>query len=298
LTLPAALRERIIAVFGERGETFSAQFSVMLRDVAARWQLEIEPPFPDLSYNFVAPAWRGNDPVVVKLGVPNPELSSEIEALQLLAGEGAVRLLDADADRGILLLERLVPGTRLAREEDDDRAIAIGAETMARLWRRPPAEHAFRSVDDWTQALSQHPDRYPRDASPIPATWVERAIGLLSALRATAGEPTFLHADLHQFNILRTETRGFLAIDPKGAVGDAGFEVGPLIQNLLLDCTDPRARLQKRIRRVALETGLDEDRVLCWAFVQTVLSTCWSVEDRLPWRAGVARTQLIGELLP
>ena len=113
--VPTELRERVVAVFGERGTAWLERFPVLMRETASRWQLEIEPPFPDLSYNFVAPARRAGRRVVVKLGVPNPELSSEIEALRLFDGEGTVRLLDADPDRGMVLLERLDPGTLLAK---------------------------------------------------------------------------------------------------------------------------------------------------------------------------------------
>jgi streptomycin 6-kinase len=106
-----------------------------------------------------------------------------------------------------------------------------------------------------------------------------------------------LHADLHQFNILSSGDRGWTAIDPKGAVGDPGYEVGPLIRNLLLACTDPMARLKDRLRRVSSETGLEESRVLAWAFAHSVLSTCWSVEDKQPWQEGLACARLMAEAL-
>jgi len=46
----------------------------------------------------------------MKIGVPNRELTSEINTLRLYNGQGACRILEADADEGLLLLERLQPG--------------------------------------------------------------------------------------------------------------------------------------------------------------------------------------------
>ncbi len=39
-----------------------------------------------------------------------------------------------------------------------------------------------------------------------------------------------MHGDFHHFNILSSE-RGWLVIDPKGVIGPAGYEVGPLLIN-------------------------------------------------------------------
>jgi streptomycin 6-kinase len=175
--------------------------------------------------------------------------------------------------------------------------MAIAAQTMVRLWRPISGSHPFRSVDRWTEGLARHRERFAAGAGPIPEDLLEAAVALLAALRESAGEPMLLHADLHQFNILSSNAGGWTAIDPKGAVGDPGFEVGPVINNLLLDCDNPAARLTDRVRRISTETGLAEDRILRWAFAQTVLSICWSVEDSEPWQDALTRARLMAEAL-
>jgi streptomycin 6-kinase len=287
----------VVAVFGERGSAWVEQFGELTRDAATRWGVEIEPPFPDLSYCFVAPARRAGRGVVVKLGVPNPDLSSEIEVLRLFDGDGTVRLLDADPDRGMLLLERLEPGTRLADLTDDDRAIAIAAQVMVRLWRPPPESHPFRSVDRWMEGLARHRERFAGGTGPIPGDLLDGACARLEELQRSAADPVLMHADFHQFNLLRSEERGWTAIDPKGAVGDPGFELGPLIRNLLLACDDPGERLKRRVRRISSETGFDESRVLRWAFAHSVLSICWSVEGGQPLEDGLTCARLMDALL-
>ena len=78
---------------------------------------------------------QGEGDVVLKIGVPNRELTSEISALKLFNGNGACQLLESDEERGLLLLERLKPGKMLAELEDDDERTNIAADVMQKIWR-------------------------------------------------------------------------------------------------------------------------------------------------------------------
>ena len=40
-----------------------------------------------------------------------------------------------------------------------------------------------------------------------------------------------LHGDLQHYNVLFDNERGWVAIDPKGVVGEWEYEVGPLLRN-------------------------------------------------------------------
>ena len=71
---------RIRAVFGAAGAVWLDALPALLDECAQRWSLELGAPF-DLSYNYVVAATRGDAPVVLKVGVPNPELQSEITAM-------------------------------------------------------------------------------------------------------------------------------------------------------------------------------------------------------------------------
>ena len=93
----------------------------LLDECVERWSLTLLPATFPLSYNYVRPAvTTDGQAVVLKLGVPNPLLTREIEALRLYAGQGAAALVAADAARGVLLLERLQPGNMLADVADDE----------------------------------------------------------------------------------------------------------------------------------------------------------------------------------
>src|SRR6185312_13816429 len=106
-----------------------------------RWAIQVAPPFANLSYNYVAPAVRSDGAqLILKLGMPHPELSSEIAALGLYDGSGSARLIKADSEGGALLIERLLPGSLLLELTEDDEATRIAAQVMCALWRpAPPA---------------------------------------------------------------------------------------------------------------------------------------------------------------
>jgi streptomycin 6-kinase len=66
--------------------------------------------------------------------------------------------------------------------------------------------------------------------SRVPARVLDHAAAVLGDLVGTAG-PVLLHTDLHDENVLAGDREQWLAIDPKPLVGDAAFEVAPLLWN-------------------------------------------------------------------
>jgi len=111
--------QRMVEVHGETGREWLTRLPEIISLCARRWSLTVIPPFEALSYNYVTPARRQDGtPAVLKLGVPNPEIESEIEALRIFDGDGIARLLDSDTDLGAMLIERLEPGDTLLSVEE------------------------------------------------------------------------------------------------------------------------------------------------------------------------------------
>lgn len=130
LDLPPDFVRNIRQSFAPNGERWLQDLPTLLAEAARRWCLTLGKPF-QLSYNYVCAARRADhSPVVLKIGVPNRELTSEIHTLRIYDGHGACHLLDADAEKGMLLLEYLQPGKILASLIDDDHATVIAAEVM------------------------------------------------------------------------------------------------------------------------------------------------------------------------
>lgn len=266
-----------------------------------RWCLTIGPPFPNLSYNYAAPALRTDDtPLVVKVCFPDREFHTEAEALAIYAGRGAVQLLDADLDQGVLLLERLEPGTLLSAVEDDAKATSIAVEVMKQLWRPPPAQHDFPSVADWARGMTRLREEFEGTTGPFPVRLVEEAERLFAELLPTMEPSVVLHGDLHHFNILAAQREPWLAIDPKGVVGEPAYETGALLRNPMPDILsqpNPGRILSRRLYQLAEELGFDRTRIKGWAVAQAVLSAWWSYEDHTDGQeAGIALAELLSAI--
>ncbi len=107
-----------------------------------------------------------------------------------------------------------------------------------------------------------------------------------------------LHGDLHHFNILRGQREPWLALDPKGLIGEREYEIGALLRNPDLEKLDDRALMKLTLRRIALLSeifGFDRQRLTAWCFAQDVLSVWWGIEDNEPGWEPVPRLAAVLE---
>jgi streptomycin 6-kinase len=86
---------------------------------------------------------------------------------------------------------------------------------------------------------------------------------------------------LQHYNVLLDSNRGWLAIDPKGVLGELEYEIGAALRNPFerpeLFLAQPV--IKRRVRQFANHLSLDYERTLKWAFAQAVLSAIWLIED-------------------
>jgi streptomycin 6-kinase len=279
--LTEELKQTIIGVHQERGREWIEDFGELIQYCEVKWQVRFLAPYPP-SYHFVAPVvFPDGTEAVLKLGVPGKELRSEIETLRTYQGKGAVRLLEADTERGILLLERLKPGRTLHSVPDDREAVRIAADIMRKIARPAPALAIFPSTADWAVGLKKLRQRYHGGTGPLPERIVEEAERLYAMLNGTVQNPLLLHGDLHHGNILSAEREPWLAIDPKGLIGEAEYGVIPFLLNNLPE-ENYGAVIKRRINQFAKELQLNKSRVIAWTFCHAVLSAWWCIEDSSP----------------
>jgi streptomycin 6-kinase len=303
MEIPAPFAQHVRDLLGEAGKVWLRGLPGLVADLSVRWDIRVGAPF-DLSYNYVAEARRRDGTeAVVKLAPPweDGELAQEIHALRLYAGNGACRLLEADADLGALLLERLRPGTMLrdVAASDDDAATRIGADVMQRLWRPAaelPERGQFRPLAEWFRAFPRH-RAFFAGAGPFPPGVLDHAEALVRELLATSPREVLLHADFHHDNVLASGRAGWLAIDPKGMLGDPGYEVGPFLLNPDPDGPAKSAvLLNRRLDIFAEALAYDGGRLRAWAIAHAVLSACWTAENNGDgWQPAIAAAEnLIG----
>lgn len=332
MNLPLDFISTITNTFGEDGESLIANLPALIEEASSRWGLTNVQPVENLSYNFVAFAlsgasdnersrsaglavtqastapphlpWRSvpatnsgsaQREVVLKIGVPRDELTSEIAALRLFNGEGACRLIDADEERGFLLLERLNPGVMLSTMEDDEQATHIGAEVMQKIWksgldtsRDEQRDYStngdntkFIQLSDWFDGLKVLRGMFNGGTGPLNERLVDRVEGSVKDFFTENHTPVLMHGDFHHFNILSSE-RGWLVIDPKGVIGPAGYEVGPFLINPWGEMSSEVNQRQMTVRRIDIlheRLGFERERIREWGLAHAVLSAWWHIED-------------------
>lgn len=289
LTLPDQLLRNLHEVHGRgRVDRWIEELPAVLERTLATLGACMVPGEPPLSYHLVFFArCDGGGDIVVKCTVPNADQPPEVAAVRALSDARiGPRLLSFDGDQGVLVMDRVLPGSimptdapSLARDAAISRAVAGLAARMASEVDVSPRRDELVPVRQYSRALSE--------VDPSTSLWREHRAEIESALdmrdRLIAeyeGPGVFLHGDLHHYNVLRTTSNGWTVIDPKGLVGPPGYEFGAFTYNPVNIQHHPGLAAIER-QRVAIwseVTGVPWETVRSWGYVAAVLSACWSGE--------------------
>ncbi|WP_416361739.1 aminoglycoside phosphotransferase family protein [Mesorhizobium sp. AR02] len=249
----------------------------------ARWKISA----PELiAETFSSRIWKvrrqDGSPAVVKALKPFDDVADELRGEHLLAwrrGEGAVRLLGRDGHSMLLEYAGDTLLTRVLDEQGDNAATAIAAEVMARLLSpgKDPYPPELQPLRERFSSLFKKAktDRDDSDDS----LYVEAAT-IAERLLENPHDIRPLHGDLHHDNILHGP-RGWLVIDPKGVLGDPGFDAANMFYNPLdrdALCLDP-LRIAHMAEVFASTLGQSPAAILDHAIAYGCLSAAWHHED-------------------
>lgn len=248
-----------------------------------QWNVTIE-HIRETQGSLLAFGRHNNDPVVLKLTKQQGDEWHSGRILQAFEGAGTVRVYEYGA--GAVLLERLDPGNELVelvRTGDDEEATQIVAQVMKQMAHHTPPANC-PTVLDWGRAF----DRYQNNVDSTPAKMPEMHQALVTEAaelyrRLTVSQRTtmLLHGDLQHYNVLFDSCRGWVAIDPKGVVGELEYELGAILRNPVEqpDYFRSPTVIERRLRVLTDLLKLDYRRALEWSFAQAVLSAIWDLED-------------------
>ena len=255
----------------------AAGIGVIVDSVRA-WRVEVDRTI-ETDRSILVFGQRDGRPVVMKI-IKNQSDESESGAiLEAFDGRGTIRVYERTD--GAMLVERAVPGHSLGTvvNGSDDQATRILASVIAKMSPRLLSCVAA-TVQEWGKGF----DRYLATADVrIPKDLVLEARRLYFHLCESQIQVRLLHGDFHHDNVVFDRDRGWLAIDPKGVVGELEYEIGAALRNPWESpelFTAP-ATIEARVRCFCRELSLNADRVLSWAFSQAVLSAIWTIEDGL-----------------
>lgn len=303
LVIPAKLAATSVAWEGDHARAWLADLPRLVEEVTAAWDLEVGPPLePGGHISWVAPVRRRRDDLhaVVKLQLPHPESDLEADGLRAWSGAGAVLLVDHDAERRALLIERCEPGTALIDEGGTPDAVEAGAAVGA-LLHRASAPHGLDDLETRLAAWADDLDR-TIDWSTVPQrALAERALDTMRTRPAACRDQVLLHGDLNPTNVLTAEREPWLAIDPKPMVGDPAYD-GPrlVLQPDPCSTAEPGRTLLERLEIVAETMALDHGALLEWCLVDTLEIGAFARArgDRVTAERCDAQALLLAPLLP
>jgi streptomycin 6-kinase len=280
--LPVKFTRNVLEACGASGERWLNELPAIIEEIERNWSLKADKPFRNLSYNYVAPCCCADGgAAVLKIALPlnNPEIYNEAEFLQIRNAIGAVKLLKFDENRRAILLEKLKPGENLKEvcRSEKTSAVEIAVSIIHRLLMEPASASEFQTLDNWFENFFKKVVKtdFPLEFQNTTRKFYEKATG-------DSKRKFLLHGDLHHENILSAEREPFLAIDPKGVVGDVGYEIAVFLNNHLRWLKSENNRLEslnQAVSRFSETFEIEPDDLRKWAYAQMVLSAWWTFEE-------------------
>ena len=263
--------------FKEEGKAWLQKLPDIIKYCEQKWMLKIGEPY-HLSINYVAPAkLESGKEVVVKFSIPGVAFLDEVESLRLFNHHGMVQVIDFDRERGIIILEKLTPGYTLATVKNDELACRIAAGVLKKLSISSPNNNRLQTTaireKSLKATLAENEDGY----GPLSSHTLKTAVTLFTKLNQSITHYKLLHGDFHHYNVLASGEADWVAIDPKGLLGETEYDV---IQ-FLLNCLPEKEVYEVTSKRIDIFTKglqLNKERLLLWGYCHTVLATSWSVE--------------------
>lgn len=193
-------------------------------------------------------------------------------------GNGAAKVLAHAV--GAILLERATGTGSLADMSwtgNDAQACRIICHAASRLHlSRNASTSALTPLHHWFRDLAPAAKKH--------GGILTRCDSVANVLLSSPHDEVVLHGDLHHGNILDFGTRGWLAIDPKGLVGERGFDYANIFTNP--DLAEPTRsvailpeRFTQRVNIVSEIARIERLRLLMWIVAWCGLSSVWFLQE-------------------
>ena len=191
-------------------------------------------------------------------------------------GDGAAKVLARHGEA--LLLERATGPRSLAAmvtDGQDEEASRILCDVAARLHApRPGPPPDLVPLTRWFEALAP--------AARTQGGLLARADLVAQALLADPRDVTVLHGDIHHGNVLDGGERGWLAIDPKGLLGERTFDFVNILRNPNAAVALAPGRFDRQVEVLAAAASVERRRLLDWMLAFAGLSAAWHLADDTP----------------
>jgi streptomycin 6-kinase len=281
VVLAPVVREKA-AQLGDAGAAWLSRLPDIIDDLEQRWSITIGEPLHGGTASYVARTRTvdGRD-AVVKLSVPDPAFTRQIQTLAAARGRGYVRLLAHDAGNYAVLLEALGPPLHrlgLAPEVQIDTL----CEMLPAAWRVPaPTGTNAEPALNKARSLAELVARLWEDLGhPCSERVTEYAL-LCAERRAAVFDPercVIVHGDAASANAVQVlapragAESGFVFVDPDGFLGDPTYDLGVVLRDWCpeLLAGDAPSVAHRYCRQMAARTGMDVAAIWEWGFLERV----------------------------
>jgi streptomycin 6-kinase len=277
---------RTAEAHGEGGHAWLAALPDHVAAISSLWSLTIGDVLDGGKAAYVARVRTGDGmPAVLKIAPPHSQdFANQVRTIVAAKGHGYVRLYAFDPDHNATLMEPL--GPMLATVSPSvEYSVDVLAAMLRQAWLVPAstattvatgddkASQLIRLITNLWAELGEPCSRRLRDVAVQYAE--QRAAAFDSATSVVC------HGDPHAGNALAVPTArsgaesGFVFIDPDGFLCDRGYDLGVVVRgwpDVLLASDDPVAQLRAYVDRLAMATGVDDQEIWDWGFIERVSS--------------------------
>lgn len=169
---------------------------------------------------------------------------------------------------------------------------AMGPVSLGEMVRTGQDDEASRIICAVAGKLHAHKNKKPSALTPL-SQWFEelypaanqyggvllKASNVAKELLSDQQDIVVLHGDIHHGNILDFGTSGFLAIDPKGLIGERCFDFANIFCNPDFEVATRPGRLAHQLDILSKAAELKPERLLKWVLAYAGLSAAWSIQD-------------------
>lgn len=238
---------------------------------------------------------QGNSLAVLKLltELGKRYESSSAQVLKVFNGQGAVQVLRSD-DSALLLeqvdREKL---SSLVYQGRDAEAAHIICDVLKKI-------HSYQGPCPTVHDLkTQFRSLFQRGRKENSQSLFYKAAKVAEDLVVTETNKKLLHGDIHHTNILKSSTRGWLAIDPQSFFGEATYDVSNSFFNPddRPEIVETKERLETLAQIFSERLQVNKKRVLQFAFAHGALSSSWQLDEGKRDDRRRRITELIGQVL-
>lgn len=278
---PDEIVKHVTAICGDAGVAWLGDLPRIVARLESKWCVATEPAFEKGEYNFVAPARSATVDAVLKVSPPFPtiEIFAEAEFLANRNGNGAPRLLEIDREDRAILIERVRPGETMDVyfAGDPFACVEPAIEVLRSILSPPPYPPAEAQLFyDWYFQFQRFRDTdFPKD-------YAEKACQIFERLFQDDDRTYHLHGDFHPANVISSGEGRFVAIDPKGLVGNVAYDISVFLNNLhRWQKGKPNVRydLFTAAKKFGDAFGMDERRIREAAYAGMVIGAWWNFDD-------------------